>query len=96
MRVMARISMSATAGNRAVHDGTMGKIMQNTVDRWKPEAMYFTANEGKRCAYVIFDMTDSSDMPPFAEPFFSELDAEVELSPVMNPEDLQKGLSRLG
>jgi hypothetical protein len=41
-------------------------------------------------------MADSADMPPFAEPFFAGLAADVEISPVMNPEDLQKGLSRLG
>jgi hypothetical protein len=93
---MARITMSGPAGSRAVKDGTIGKLMQGTVERWKPEAMYFTANEGKRCAYIIFDMADSADMPPFAEPFFSELDADVEISPVMNGEDLQHGLSRLG
>ena len=88
--------MQTEQGSRAVSDGTVGKLMQSTVERWKPEAMYFTANDGKRCAYIIFDMADSADMPPFAEPFFSELAADVEISPVMNPEDLQKGLSRLG
>ena len=96
MRVMARITMQTEQGSRAVSDGTVGKLMQSTVERWKPEAMYFTANDGKRCAYIIFDMADSADMPPFAEPFFSELAADVEISPVMNAEDLQKGLSRLG
>jgi hypothetical protein len=40
-------------------------------------------------------LPDSSAIPPFAEPFFSALDAQVELAPVMNTEDLQKGLSQL-
>jgi hypothetical protein len=34
-------------------------------------------------------------MPPFA-PFNSGQVADFELAPVMNAEDLQKGLSRLG
>jgi hypothetical protein len=34
-------------------------------------------------------------MPPFAEPFFAGLDADLELAPVMNSGDLPKGLSRL-
>jgi hypothetical protein len=33
-------------------------------------------------------------MPPFAEPFISGQDADLELAPVMNAEE--KGLSRLG
>jgi hypothetical protein len=43
-----------------------------------------------------FDLADSSDMPPFAEPFFMELNADVMYAPVMNGDDLQKGLSKLG
>jgi hypothetical protein len=41
-------------------------------------------------------MPNSSDLPPFAEPFFSGLDADVAVAPVMNAEDLQKGLAQLG
>jgi hypothetical protein len=58
--------------------------------------MYFTTFDGRRTAFMIFDMPDPSDMPPFAEPFFMELDADVQLSPVMNPADLEKGLSQIG
>ena len=95
MRVMATISMPAAVGSQAVSDGTVGKLMQDTAGRWKPEAMYFTSNQGQRCAHIFFDMADSSDMVTFAEPFFSELDADVEITPVMNIQDLQKGMSQL-
>ncbi len=57
--------------------------------------MYFTAFDGKRTAYLVFDMPDSSALPPFAEPFFVELNADVQVAPVMNSDDLQKGLSQL-
>jgi hypothetical protein len=96
MRVMARIAIPAQAGNRAISDGTIGKIIQTTTERWKPEAMYFTSLGGKRCAYLIFDMPDSSDMPPFAEPLFNGLDADIDITPVMDIEDLQQGLAKLG
>jgi hypothetical protein len=45
---------------------------------------------------MVFDLPDASDIPPFAEPFFNELNADVQLAPVMNGDDLQKGLSQLG
>ena len=96
MRVMARVIIPAQAGNRAITNGTIGKIIQAAAERWKPEAMYFTAFEGKRCAYMIFDMPESSDLPPFAEPLFNGLDADVEIAPVMDIEDLQQGLAKLG
>ena len=93
---MARISMPTGPGNKAINDGTIGKLMQGAADRWQPEAMYFTTFDGKRTAYLVFDMPDASDIPVFAEPFFDGLEADVTLAPVMNAEDLQKGLSRLG
>lgn len=96
MRVMARITMATEAANKAIHDGTLGKVMQGTADRWHPEAMYFTTFDGRRTAYMVFDMPDPSDIPPFAEPLFESLGADVELAPVMNADDLQKGLARLG
>ena len=87
--------MPAEAGSRAIHDGSIGKLMQSSAERWKPEAMYFTTFDGRRTAYMVFDLPDSSAIPSFAEPFFDGLDADVELAPVMNTEDLQKGLSQL-
>jgi hypothetical protein len=93
--MMARISMPVEAGNKGIQDGTLPKVMQQTSERWKPEAMYFTTFDGKRTAFVVFDMPESSSIPIFAEPFFSQLSAEVVLAPVMNGEDLQKGLSGL-
>jgi hypothetical protein len=96
MRVMAKISMPVEAGNRAIKDGSLGAAMQRAAERWKPESMYFTTFDGRRTAFMIFDLTDSSDLPPFAEPFFRELNADVQLAPVMNGDDLQRGLSQLG
>jgi hypothetical protein len=95
MRVMAKITMPTEAGNKAIQDGTLGKLLQGAADRWHPEATYFTSFDGQRTAFMIFDLPDASDLPPFSEPFFQGVGALLELSPVMNTEDLQKGLSQL-
>ncbi len=95
MRVMAKISIPSESGSRAIRDGSMPTVMMKTAERWNPEAMYFTTFDGQRTAYIVFDMPDVSDMPVFAEPFFSELNAEVQLAPVMDGTDLAKGLSQL-
>jgi hypothetical protein len=96
MRVMAKITVPVESGNQAVKDGSIGRVMQRAAERWKPEAMYFTEFDGRRTAFIVFDLPDSSDIVPFAEPFFQELDANVQMSPVMNGEDLQNGLGKLG
>jgi hypothetical protein len=96
MRVMAKISMPVEAANEAIRAGRMPAVMQQAVDRWHPEATYFTSFDGRRTAFMVFNLQDPSDMPPFAEPFFMELKADVEMAPVMDAADLQKGLSQLG
>ncbi len=40
-------------------------------------------------------MKDSSEIPATAEPFFTQFNAKISLTPVMDVDDLQKGLSRI-
>ena len=93
MRTMLKITVPVEAGNRAIKNGTLGKIMEATMAKLKPEASYFVADAGIRSAMFFFDMKDSSDIPMIAEPLFLQLDAKVEFYPAMNGADLQKGLA---
>ena len=63
--------------------------------RMKPQSAYFTADGGTRTVYFFVEMQDQSQIPAFAEPFFSELNAEVDFQPVMTADDLKKGLSQI-
>jgi hypothetical protein len=87
--------MDTASSNRAVKEGMIGKIIEKTVSTIKPEAAYFTTNEGQRSCMFFFDMKDASQLPTIVEPFFQELNASVEVQPCMNQEDLQKGLQAL-
>jgi len=69
--------------------------MAAVAERIKPEAAYFAPDHGHRCAYYVFDMKDASQMPAIAEPLYTELGAHVTFMPVMNAEELQKGLAAL-
>ena len=80
------------AGNRTIKDGSLPKILEGAVARLKAEAAYFVAEDGVRTAMIFFDIHDSSDIPAIVEPLFMGIDAEVELLPVMNADDLRKGL----
>ncbi|WP_208430640.1 hypothetical protein [Methyloligella halotolerans] len=90
MMLKARFPMEPA--NRAIEAGRFGRIIEATIERLEPEATYFFTERGCRAALFIFDLTDQADIPIFAEPLFSELDAELEVQPVMNAEDLTKGL----
>jgi hypothetical protein len=95
MRMMLKVTVPTDVGNRAMKDGTLQRVLNATMTKLNPEAAYFLANEGCRCAMLFFEMHHASDIPAIAEPLFSELGAEVEIVPVMNAEDLEKGLSAL-
>src|SRR6266536_1076917 len=90
MRVMAKISIPAESGNRAIKDGTLGVVMQRAAERWKPDGMYFTTFDGRRTAYMVFDLPAASALPPLAEPFFIEPSAALHLAPLLTGADLQQ------
>jgi hypothetical protein len=93
MRTLLRVIVDTEAGNRAILDGSLPKIVGQFVEKTKPEAAYFGPHNGKRSATFVFDMQDSSQLPALVEPFFIGLGADIEIFPVMNLEDLQKGLA---
>ena len=93
MRMMLKVTIPVEAGNKAIKDGVLPRTMQSTIERLKPEAAYFLAEDGKRTAFYFFDMTDASQIPTIAEPLFMGMNAALLLVPAMNAEDLQKGLA---
>ncbi|MEX2982394.1 hypothetical protein [Streptomyces sp. C36] len=95
MRTLLRARMDTRAGNEALRNGTMSQVVEELIERLHPEAAYFTALDGGRTCLLVFDMEDSSQMPAVCEKLFTEMEAEVELHPVMNADDLKKGLAAL-
>jgi hypothetical protein len=93
MRMMLKILIPTEAGNDAFKDGSLGKVLETTMSKLKPEAAYFVAHDGLRSAMMFFDMKDAADIPAIVEPLFLGLNEEVELLPVMNADDLKRGLA---
>jgi hypothetical protein len=95
MRMLMTVEMDTEASNRAVKDGSLPKLMESVLEQLHPEAAYFTTHEGHRTAYMVFDLQETSQMVQIAEPIFGGLNAKIDWSPAMNPQELQDGLSRL-
>jgi hypothetical protein len=91
MRFLMHVSLPLEKFNQAVLDGTAGEKLGRILDAIKPEAAYFCAQGGKRGGYFVITMSDASEMPRFAEPWFLLFDGNVEFLPTMSPEDLQRG-----
>ena len=95
MRMLLKASPRGDAGNKAILDGTFGRVLGQFMERFHPEAVYFTTEDGERTALLIFDLKSEADMVAAAEPFWNELHATVNWSPAMTAEDVQKGLAAL-
>jgi hypothetical protein len=95
MRVLLKAHFDTEKANELVSSGKMSELIQGIVEKVHPEAAYFLPDEGDRTAFLVFDMEDPSQMPVITEPLFREADAKVSYSPVMNLDDVQKGLSQL-
>ena len=96
MRVLMKVSIPVEAGNKALKDGSLPNTIMGFVEEVRPEATYFVTDGTKgRTGYFVFDLKESSYVPPLIERFFSNLDASIEITPAMDVEDLKTGLGRL-
>jgi hypothetical protein len=90
VRFVLQVSLPVDKFNAAVRDGSAGAKISRILDDTKPEAAYFCAQDGKRGGFLIVNMTDTSEIPRFAEPWFLYFDATVEFLPTMSPQDLAR------
>jgi len=95
MRTLMRVQMDTEAASEAIRNGTMQMTLQSALEQLNPEAAYFTAQDGMRTAFFIFDLREPAQIPAIAEPFFMPLKAKIDMSPVMNVDDVQAGLEEL-
>ena len=96
MRFIVHVSLPVEKFNEVARSGNASRKLAAILEDTKPEAVYFTSNDGKRGGYLIVDLASASDIPRIAEPWFLIFDASVEFLPVMTPADLQQaGLDAL-
>ena len=74
--------------NSYVRDGTVAKRIKSVLDEVKPEAAYFTEQDGQRGGVMVVDVPSPSDVPRIAEPLFLGFEADVRFRICMLAEDL--------
>jgi len=95
MRMLMKVVIPNEGGNKAVKEGTVGKIIGQFTEQHRPEASYFLTENGERMAMFVLDVKDPSEMVVLGEPFFMGLNARCSLAPVMNAQDLKTGLEKV-
>lgn len=93
MRVLLKAQIDAETGTQAIQDGAMRRVIAKISETVTPEAAYFGPQDGKRTMMLFLELEDSSLIPQVTEPLFAELNAELEILPVMNQEELARGLA---
>jgi hypothetical protein len=94
MRMMLKFTLPVEKGNQAIKDGSLGKTLESIMKKLKPEAAYFAPMDGKRSGMIFFDLAEPSQIAEVVEPLFLNLNAATEIVPVMNGDDLRKGLAK--
>jgi hypothetical protein len=91
MRMIMHVEFPPEPFNTLVRNGTAGAALQKALNDVKPEAAYFSEENGRRGAVLIVDVPEASRIPALAEPFFLTLNADVRFRIAMTPEDLARG-----
>ena len=97
MRMLLNIRLPHDPFNAFVRDGSIGELIERILAELKPEAAYFTEQNGARGAILIVNLDEPAQIPKFAEPWFLTFNADCEFRVVMVADDLKKaGLETLG
>ena len=97
MKMLLDITLPHQPFNAAVKDGTAGSKLNRILEAAKPEAVYFTEQNGQRGAVLIVDLPDASKLPALVEPWMLIFQADIKLRLAMTPDDLKRaGLDELG
>ncbi|MGB7961014.1 MAG: hypothetical protein WCF46_14075 [Nitrososphaeraceae archaeon] len=83
------------AGNKMVKDPNFLKNLEEYLQKFNCEAAYFTEVNGSRTMVLILDLPSTEMIPAIVEPLFQGFDANVEIHPAMNLDDLKKAISNM-
>jgi hypothetical protein len=96
MRFLVRATIPVETGNDMIRSGPeMDALLQKVLGEVRPEAVYFCAENGHRTLYLVVDMTDASELPRIAEPFWLSLSCDVEFIPAMTQADFAKAATHI-
>ena len=90
MKFFVRVEIPTEAGNAFVKSPSWGEKIQMILQEQHAESPHFAAANGKRTCLYFTELSDAAKLPSIAEPWWLMLKANVELTPVMGPQELAK------
>jgi hypothetical protein len=92
MRVMVKFRIPTAGGNNDLKAGKLDKVIPQLMEDLKPEAAYFYPDQGLRAGHFIVQMDESSQVLEITERVWYAFGGDVEMTPVMSAEDIQKAI----
>jgi hypothetical protein len=97
MKMLLNVTMPHEPFNEMTRKGTIGKTLEQILGEIKPEAAYFSLNNGKRHAVLVLNVDKPGDYVRYAEPFFLKFNADIKYDIVITPEEIRNsGLEAIG
>ncbi len=90
MKFLVKATLPVESGNALVKDPNMQQRMDTVMGDIRPEAVYFTIEDGQRTVYFVVEVGGIEDMPRVAEPLWLSWKANVTFLPAFTPEDMDK------
>ena len=92
MRFLIRARTPTESGNKMIRDPDFLKKLEEYINKVKPEAAYFMPIDGQRAGAFIVNVESNEQLPAMVEPLFQWWGANVDAIPVMNFDELKRGL----
>ncbi|MGA2627584.1 MAG: hypothetical protein ABSF63_11100 [Candidatus Bathyarchaeia archaeon] len=94
MKFLLRLHMPTESGNKMLQDPNFPKKLEGVLNQIKPEAVYFAPIEGERGIIMIVNLPSADMIAGIAEPLWMTFNCKLDLTPLMELSDLQKGLQK--
>ena len=97
MKMILTVTLPHESFNALIKKGTIGNVINDIMGELKPEAAYFSLNEGKRSIFLVVNVDNAGDYVKYAEPFFLKFNADIKYDIVITPEEIKNsGLEEIG
>lgn len=90
MKMILTVEMPNEPFNTLVREKKVGALIGRILAEMKPEVAYFGEQDGGRGGIFVVEVTEASQIPVLAEPFFLNFNATCKFRVAMTPEDLGK------
>lgn len=89
MKFLVKVTLPGETASASIRDGSMMEKMQRIFNEIKPEAAYFTAENGRRTQYLVVNMDEPMHLATIAEPWWLTFNADVSILPVFTLQDME-------